>query len=65
MLTVRELYDFLHEHGIDDYEIDILYRDPKTEDVHWVGYNADKAEVVKIHGNCEVSGVDIYEKDKQ
>lgn len=62
-LTVKELYDFLHEHGIDDNGIDILYRDPKTEDVHWVGYRCDKAKALETHGNCEVDGVDIYEKD--
>ena len=62
-LTVKELYDFLHEHDINDNDIDILYRDPETEDVHWVGYHCDKAEALKIHGNHEVDGVDIYEKD--
>lgn len=66
MLTVKELYDFLHEHGVDDNEIDIIYRDPKTDDVHWVGYYGDKAEAIEIHGNCEVYGADIYcETDKK
>lgn len=64
-LTVKELYDFLHEHCIDDNDIDILYRDSETEDVHWIGYRCNKAKALEIHGSCEVDGVDIYEKNEK
>jgi len=61
MLTVRELYDFLHEKGVEDNNIDIIYRD--GDNTRWVGYNHDKEEALKIHGDREVFGVDIFEKD--
>ena len=61
MLTVKELYDFLREHGIEDNCIDILYREDDC--TKWFGYEHDKAETIEKHGNREVYGVDIYEKD--
>lgn len=61
-LTVKELYDFLRDHGIDNNSIDITYCDPETGNMRWIGFFNSKAEGLEKHGNHEVDGVDIYEK---
>lgn len=63
MLTVKELYDFLHEHGIDDNSICILHRDPDCDNVHWIDYNEDKQKAIEKYGCQEVGATDIYVKD--
>ena len=63
MLTVKELYDFLHDHGIEDNAISILYRDPDCDKVCWINYDEDKQKALEELGLQEVEGADIYVKD--
>lgn len=63
MLTIKELYNFLHEKGIDDNCIDFLHHASDSEYAHWVAYDYDKAELLEKHGDCEVYDIDIYVKD--
>ena len=61
MLTVKELYDFLHEKGIKDVEIDLVFR--YADETRSYDFKHDKEQIQKTWNDCEIEGIDIYCKD--
>lgn len=59
MLTIKELYDFLHEKGLADDDIDLLF--PYYDDFDG-SFCSNRDNILKTFGDCEVTGIDIYRK---
>lgn len=64
MLTVRELYEFLQEHGVAGNGVDILYRDSDSDNVCWISHDENKSDAMRELGDSEVDSVDIYANQK-
>jgi hypothetical protein len=62
MLTIKELYDFLHEKGVADDEIDLVFS--YDENPCSGNFELDKEEILKTWGDCEVEGIDIFRKQQ-
>lgn len=60
MLTIRELYNFLHEKGVADSDIDLLFSVHENFDGDFC---RNKDNILKTFGDEEVYGIDIYRKD--
>ena len=58
-LTVKELYDFLYEKGLADNAIDLMT--PFCDDFDG-SFSNNKDNILKTFGDCEVTGIDIYNK---
>ena len=60
MLTIKELYNFRHEKGVADDMINLLF----SYDHDYDGdFSRNKDNIIKIFGDDEVTGIDIYRSD--